>query len=261
MSLVVEDYSVTIGSQTVIRNVRMSARPGEILAVLGPNGAGKSTFVRGLCGLRKARGKAMLGSFDLLNSTPAERAEKVGYVAQDLAHLDVQMTVLDLLILAQNSGRHGWKTESGSFRRARQILEALNLVHFAGKQPSQLSGGERQMIALALALVRRPHLLLLDEPTSALDLANQLQMLDAVREVTRREGIVTLAILHDMNLASRYADATLILSDGHIRHHGRTAEVLHPEMIAEIYGVECRLVELEDGHRAIYPVALRSHSF
>ncbi|MCM2292043.1 ABC transporter ATP-binding protein [Allorhizobium sp. BGMRC 0089] len=259
MSLSLETYTVTINGRPIVHDAGMTAKPGEIVAILGPNGAGKSTFVKGLCGLRKASGNAKLGALDLIAASPAERARKVGYVAQDLAHLDVQMSVFELMLLAQNGGRHSWKTEKDSFHRAEQMLERLGLMRFARMQPSRLSGGERQMIALALALVRKPELLILDEPTSALDLANQLHMLDVVQAFTRQDGIVTLAILHDMNLATRYADKTVILHRGVIQRAGRTADVLTPEMIAEIYGVECRLIELEEGgFRAIYPLTVRA---
>ena len=258
MSLTIKDYSVAIGGQAIITDASLSAEAGEIIAILGPNGAGKSTFVKGLCGLRKARGTANLGGLDLVSASSAERAKKVGYVAQDLAHLDLQMTVFELMVLAQNGGRHSWKAQADSFRRAEELLARLGLMRFARMEPSRLSGGERQMVGLALALVRKPDLLLLDEPTSALDLANQLHMLDVVQTITREEAIVTLAILHDLNLATRYAAKTVILRHGAIMHHGRTEDVITPEVIAEIYGVDCHLVELEDaGFRAIYPLAVR----
>jgi iron complex transport system ATP-binding protein len=131
------------------------------------------------------------------------------------------------------------------------------LQRFAEKQPGQLSGGERQMISLALALVRSPQLLLLDEPTSALDLANQLQILDAVSEYTRKHNIVALAIFHDMNLASRYADDTLMLDQGIVHCCGPTRDTLTPDNLAQVYGVDCRALSVDAGaFTAIYPVSV-----
>lgn len=255
MSLLLNNYQVSIGNRQIIKPMALAVQPGDVLAVLGPNGAGKSTFMKGLCGLRPSTGQAMIGDVDLLRATPLQRSSMVGYVAQDLAHLDVQMTVFELMLLAQSGGRHGWRVAQENFSRAEETLEILRLARFAHTRPATLSGGERQMIALALALVRRPKLLLLDEPTSALDLANQLQMLDVVAAYTRDFNIVTLVILHDMNLATRYASHALVLDQGRALPVGPCREVLTPKMIAEIYGVQCKVVEIEDGRfTAIYPL-------
>lgn len=257
MTLKLYNYGVSIGCKTIVRNIVIEARAGELLAVMGPNGAGKSTFMKGLCGLRPASGRATIDEMDLLSVKPALRSRLVGYVAQDVSHLSVQLSVFELLLLAQNGGRHSWRATDDSFRLAEETLDMLGLSHFARSQPARLSGGERQMISLALALVRRPKLLLLDEPTSALDLANQLQMLDAVRAYTRQHRIVTLAILHDMNLATRYADSTLVLAEGAAHSFGATRDVLTPAMIASVYGVDCRRVDVENGQfTAIYPLSV-----
>lgn len=255
MSLVLQNYQVCIGDRPVVKPMALTVQPGELLAVLGPNGAGKSTFMKGLCGLRPAQGQAILGEVDLLRATPFQRSTMVGYVAQDLAHLSVQMSVFELLLLAQRGGRHAWRMAKDNLIRAEETLEILGLSRFANLRPATLSGGERQMIALALALVRRPKLLLLDEPTSALDLANQLQMLDVVARYTRDFNIVTLVILHDMNLATRYASQALVLNQGRALPVGPCRDVLTPTMIAEIYGVQCKVVEIDDGRfTAIYPL-------
>ena len=252
----VTGLSVDIGRRPILHNVALDAHAGRTLALLGANGAGKSTFMKGLCGLQRADGSAVLDGLDLLTCPPAERTRLIGYVAQDMAHLDVRLSVYELLLLAQHGGARAWRTGSDSQQRAGEILELLGLERFAESQPGALSGGERQMIALALALVRRPRLLLLDEPTSALDLANQLQMLDAVSAYTRRENIVTLAIFHDMNLASRYADDCVMLHDGGVHCSGTTPEVLRPDNLATVYGVDCRTLEVEGGFTAIYPVSV-----
>lgn len=258
MTLALQNYQVSIGARQIVQPMALTVQPGELLAVLGPNGAGKSTFMKGLCGLRPAQGQAVIGDVDLLRATPFQRSTMVGYVAQDLAHLSVQMTVFELMLLAQSGGRHSWRVANENFARAEETLDILGLARFANARPITLSGGERQMIALALALVRRPKLLLLDEPTSALDLANQLQMLDVVAAYTRDFNIVTLVILHDMNLATRYASKALVLDQGRALPVGPCRDVLTPAMIAEIYGVNCKVVEVDDGRfTAIYPLSLR----
>ncbi len=206
-------------------------------------------------------GRALLDDTDLLALPAVQRAGLVGYVAQDTSHLAVRLSVFELLILSQNGGRQSWRVTPESTRRAESILTTLGLERFADVSPAGLSGGERQMIALALALVRQPKLLLLDEPTSALDLSNQLHMLDVVQAYTRQHSIATLTILHDLNLATRYADRALLLSRGRPVAMGKTAEILSTEQIAELYGVECRRIDVDGGRfSAIYPVSVLTAS-
>jgi iron complex transport system ATP-binding protein len=142
------------------------------------------------------------------------------------------------------------------------VLEALQLTQFAQAVPAQLSGGERQMVALALALalVRGPRLFLLDEPTSALDIANQLHLLTRVRDYTRRTGIITLTILHDLNLVTRFADTALMLDGGLVAAAGPTRDLLNRDLLADIYGIECHVADMEDGHVIVYPLAPIGHS-
>ncbi|MFN3673136.1 MAG: ABC transporter ATP-binding protein [Bosea sp. (in: a-proteobacteria)] len=225
MILAVSGLGVSLGSKLLLGPLDFTAAPGEVVAVIGRNGAGKSSLLKALAGLRKSRGQAAIGPLDLVSATPAARAACVGYVAQDLTHLAVELTVLELMLLAQTGGRRAWRVNAEHFLRAEEVLELLGLGAFAGLRPAQLSGGERQMIALALALVRRPRLLLLDEPTSALDLAHQLQMLEEVRAYTRRHAIVTLAALHDLNLAARFSDRILLLDHGRIIEKGNYDEL------------------------------------
>ncbi|PYE42883.1 iron complex transport system ATP-binding protein [Rhizobium sp. PP-F2F-G20b] len=256
MSFSVENYSVTIGARRVVQDVSFDAKPGRMLAVLGPNGAGKSTLLKGFCSMRRGDGSVRLDHADLLAMRPIDRARQVGYVAQDLAQLDVALDVFELLLLAQSGGRRSWRAPPEAFRRAEETLETLGLSRFAHCRPGQLSGGERQMIGLALSLVRRPRLLLLDEPTSALDLSNQLQILDAVAEHTRSHDVVTLAVLHDLNLATRYADEVLLLKNGRVHTSGTTEAVMDPATISDVYGVECHPLPVP-GTRftALYPVS------
>ncbi|MFC0384922.1 ABC transporter ATP-binding protein [Muricoccus vinaceus] len=255
MSLSLEDLGVRIGRHRAVRGVSCAVAAGECLAVLGRNGAGKTSLVRGVAGLLPVTGAIRLDGQDLTALGPAERSRRIGYVAQGVAQLSAQLTVFDLLLLAQNGGQFAWAAPRESLHRAEAMLDLLGLQPLARRTPAEMSGGQRQMVALALALVRRPAVLLLDEPTSALDLANQLHLLELVRTHTRRAGMATVMVLHDLNLASRYADSVLMLEDGAPVHAGPAAEVLTEERLARVYGVDCRILAMEGGHRAIYPLA------
>ena len=253
--LQVEQFSVRIGRTEIVKPLDVSVTGGECLAVLGRNGAGKTSLVRGLAGLLPHRGRVVLDGTALDSLNAAERARRIGYMAQGSAQPSAELTTLDMLLLAQNGGKLGWGVSSDSLTRAEEMLTLLDLHPLAHRSASQMSGGQRQMVALGTALVRRPRLLLLDEPTSALDLANQLRLLEIVRDYTRREGIATVMVLHDLNLATRYADRVLMLAAGHLAHIGPVRDAMRPDLLAEVFGVHCGIYTIDGGHTAIYPLA------
>ena len=256
MSLVLDGFSVAIGRRTVVQGVDATVADGTVTALLGRNGAGKTTLVRGLAGLLPSAGRAVLDGTDVSALPPGPRSRVVGYVAQDLAGVATRLTVLELLLLAQNSDRLSWRATPDSLGRAAEVLALLRLDAFAERLSAELSGGQRQMVHLALALVRRPRLLLLDEPTSALDLANQLHMLGVVRAYTEREGIATVMILHDLGLAARFADGVVMLDAGRVVEAGPAGVVMTEDTIGRVYGVSCRVVPVPgSAFRAVYPLA------
>ena len=253
----VSELSLVLQRQRILQELSFSARQSEVTAVLGRNGSGKTSLVRALAGLLPYSGRVRLDGEELNALAPSARGRLVGYVAQNPYTVTAKLSVLELLILAQNADRLGARTHQDSLPQAHAILERLQLSPLANMEPARLSGGQRQMVALALALVRRPRLLLLDEPTSALDIANQMHLLATVRDYTRRMGIVTLVILHDLNQVSRFCDSALMLNDGKLAAQGPTATLLEPERLAELYGINCEIAALPDGHRVIYPLGLR----
>ena len=253
--LKVENLSVTLGGKQIVQNIGFAAEAGTCLAILGRNGAGKTTLIRALGGLLAMRGKVWLENEEISALPPVCRGCKIGYVAQDLSALNGRLTVLELLVLAQNSHLAGWRAPPERVNAAAAILERFNIAALAHRMPLELSGGQRQMVGLALALVRNPTLLLLDEPTSALDMANQLHLLSTVRDYTAEHRIVTLMIVHDLNLVTRYADTALMLKDGAVASCGPVGEILTRESIADIYGVNCHIESIPGGHQIIYPLA------
>lgn len=254
MSLTAEHISVRIGRTTIVHDVSFQAEAGKCLAVLGRNGAGKTTLVRGLAGILPATGDIRLDGDAIGKLKAADRNQRIGYVAQGFMQLSAQLSTYDLMLLAINGGRLGWSVPEDHLARVDEALAMLGLESLAERRPGEMSGGQRQMVALAIALVRRPRLLLLDEPTSALDLANQLHLLETVRAYTRREGICTLIVLHDLNMATRYTDDALLMTGGRLVASGPTIETLHRGQLQQVYGVDCSIHGVENGHTAIYPL-------
>jgi iron complex transport system ATP-binding protein len=253
----VSQLSVSLSRKQILVDIGFRVTAGTMLAVLGRNGAGKTTLIHALAGIVPMQGNVLLDGEALAGFSPAERGRKIGYVAQDPAALSAHLSVLELLVLVQNTHVVRWRARDETVAAAVEVLEALHLSEFAQAVPAQLSGGERQMVALALALVRGPRLLLLDEPTSALDIANQLHLLTLVRDYTRRAGIVTLLILHDLNLVTRFADTALMLDRGTVAVAGPVRDLLNHDLLADIYGIEFHVADMGDGHVIVYPALPR----
>lgn len=212
---------------------------GTVVSLLGPNAAGKSTLLRALAGLTPATGNLRFGAEDLLTLSPPKRSRIITYMPQTLPE-GVGLSVLETVLSALNVGAD-LLSDAERMHRAIAILERIGIAHLAMMRIDQLSGGQRQLTALAQALVRTPEVLLLDEPTSALDLHYQLRVLDLVRNITRENGMIAVIVLHDLQAAARISDRIAVLSQGQLAAFGTPAEAITPDMLARVYHVEARI--------------------
>lgn len=230
----------------IIENLNIPQLPrGKITVLLGPNGCGKSTLLRSLAGLNQAQGELWLNGEELTALPFARRAEKVVYLPQSLP-AGVHLHVLESIIVAQRaSGHHGGSATSEAEVMA--LLEQLGIAHLALSYLDQLSGGQKQLVGLAQSLIRRPQLLLLDEPLSALDLNYQFHVMDLVRRETRLRNIVTVVVVHDINIALRHAEHVLMLQQGRLIADGEPESVITAESLAEVYGVRGRIERCSQG--------------
>lgn len=223
----------------VIENLNVARLPrGEITVLLGPNGCGKSTLLRALAGLNKGQGELWLNGEDLMTQPFAQRARQVVYLPQSLP-AGVHLHVLESIIVAQ-------RASSGLQRAASEadvmaLLEQLGIAHLAMRYLDQLSGGQKQLVGLAQSLIRRPALLLLDEPLSALDLNYQFHVMDLVRRETALRNMVTVVVVHDINIALRHAQHAVMLKAGRLIAEGTPDSVITPATLAQVYGVQGRI--------------------
>jgi iron complex transport system ATP-binding protein len=243
VTLTLDRVSVRYGRHAAVTEVSLAARRGEVVALIGPNGSGKSTLLRAIAGLVRHQGAVRL---------PPDAAGRVGFMPQETgsgAALDVTQAVLlgRLRTLPLAVSRQ-------EVEAAEALLARLGIDHLAARRLDRLSGGQRQLVYLAQALAGEPRVLLLDEPTSALDLRHALGMLALVRELTQRDGLITLVAIHDLNAAARVADHIAVLRDGRLAVAGRPRETLTPALIAAIYGVEAEVGEARDGAPCILPL-------
>ena len=225
-------------------NVPMLPR-GKITVLLGPNGSGKSTLLRSLAGLNRAEGQLILDGHDLMPMPFARRAEQVVYLPQSLP-AGVHLHVLESIIVAQRASGSNSK-QAETTEQVMTLLQQLGIEHLALSYLDQLSGGQKQLVGLAQSLIRHPTLLLLDEPLSALDLNYQFHVMDLVRKETQKRNIVTVVVVHDINIALRHGDRVLMLKDGNLIADGEPEEVITPDSLARVYGVRGRIERCSQG--------------
>jgi ABC-type cobalamin/Fe3+-siderophores transport system ATPase subunit len=230
--------------RTVLHEVSVTLREGELLALVGPNGAGKSTLLRCLHGaLRPRSGRVLLGGRDLRTCSSREVARVVGVVPQSSSPA-FPVSVASFVGMGRFARERflGGPTVEDQRVVARCLAE-MGLEPLAERAVDELSGGEFRRVLIAQALAQEPSILLFDEPVQQLDLRHQLEVMQFARSFTRRGGTSGAVVLHDLGLAARWCDAIALLLDGRIVAEGRPEEVLTPENLRRAYGV------LADVHR------------
>jgi iron complex transport system ATP-binding protein len=242
MRLNATGLAISYGRSPIVHGVDLAAAPGEILAILGANGSGKSTLLRALAGLLPHRGTVQW------DGDP----RAIGYMPQDNA-IRAALTAFEVVLLGRLRSltlRVG-KPDTDA---ACAAMAELGIAALAARRIGELSGGQRQSVFMAQVLAGNPRALLLDEPTSALDIAHQLHVMAMLRDITRRRALTTVAILHDLNAAARFADRIALMQHGRLVAIGLPAEVLTCDKLRQVYGVEVSVQPGPDGAPVIIPL-------
>lgn len=238
----------------LLSKLYFTLRAGEVVSILGRNGVGKSTLLRTLTGHLPARGGHVhLGRDDLRHLKPAEIAKRIAVVPQ--FHSAVfAFTVADLVLMGRTA-RIGTFRQPGKAdeRKAMAMLERVGLAHIADRPVPQSSGGQRQMALIARALLQEPTVLALDEPTSHLDMANQVQVLDLLADLSS-SGLAILMTSHFPEHALGLGGRALMLGGPNGLHLGDAADVVTEEALEAAYGVSVELVRSPRGRVACIPV-------
>ena len=232
-----EAVSFSVEAKALLDRVDVRAGRGQFVGLIGPNGAGKSTLLRTLAGaLRHQQGSIRLEASDLRSMTARDVARIVALIPQ-IAPYTQGFTALELVLMGRypHLGRFELEGEADD-RIARSAMRLTETEELSARTLDTLSGGERQRVFVARALAQRPRILLLDEPTSNLDVLHQLTVLELVRTLVDG-GLTAIAAIHDLNLAARYCDRLVLLSNGRVLTEGRPDEVLEPETIESAFGV------------------------
>ena len=236
------DLCLAYDRTVVVDGVDLVLPDGRLTAVVGPNGCGKSTLLAGLSRLHKpAGGAVVLDGRVLATLTPREAARLVGLLPQSASAPD-GLTVADLV-------RFGRQPHQGLLRQwsdedqaaVASALAAADVEHLADRRLETLSGGQRQRAWIAMAVAQDTPVLLLDEPTAALDIGHQLEVFDLLRRLAAA-GRTVVVVVHDLTAACRWADHVVAVHEGRVVAEGRPADVVTPELVRSLYGVEAVVV-------------------
>ena len=234
-------------SKPVLRGVELSLEDGKVGILLGRNGAGKSTLLKIITGILKpSAGSVLFDGQDLLAMTRRQRAALVAYVPQQIEYGD--LTVYQTVLTGRVS-YYSVKPSKSDLDVVEKVISEMDLSDVSCRNVQELSGGERQKVAIARALAQEPKVLVFDEPTGNLDIANELLIIREARKIAHNKNITVFSSIHDLNQAMVFGDMFFFMKDGYIKFSG-SSEVFSPEVIREVYGVEAALVE-NNGERFI----------
>jgi iron complex transport system ATP-binding protein len=226
----------------VAHDLTISLPEGRITAIVGPNGSGKSTVLRALARILKpAGGEVLLDGLEIGHWHTNQVARRLAMLPQAPTAPD-GLTVWDLVAFGRFPYR-GWfggdrDSDAASIHKA---LEDVNLADLADRPVHSLSGGQRQRVWIAMALAQETQYLLLDEPTTYMDLAHQLELMDLIGRLNRDKGKTVVLVLHDLNLAARYAHHIIVMDWGAVAAEGTPADVLTPGVLREVFRIDARV--------------------
>ncbi|WP_248897131.1 ABC transporter ATP-binding protein [Haloplanus halobius] len=238
------------GDDPVVDGESITVEPGAVTALVGPNGSGKSTLLKGLADqLAPQRGSVLLDGRDVEAHGSKELARKLGLLSQESTSPD-GITVEDLVY-------HGRYPHRGVFERVtdedqRAVDRAIDLAgcdHLRDRAVGSLSGGQRQLAWIAMALAQETDVLLLDEPTTFLDLHHQLEVMEIIETLRDESDITVVVVLHDIEQAARLADRMVALKDGEIRSRGSPKTVVTEGLLADVFDVDADIEWTERGPR------------
>ncbi|WEH39510.1 ABC transporter ATP-binding protein [Streptomyces sp. AM 2-1-1] len=231
------------GSRDIVKDLDIDIPAGGVTMIVGPNACGKSTLLRSLARLLTPSAGSVLLDGEDIRSLPTKAVARILGILPQTPVAPEGITVADLVGRGRYP-RQGW-LRSWTAEDDAAVAEALvatDVLELAERPVDELSGGQRQRVWIAMALAQHTDVLLLDEPTTYLDISHQLDVLDLLTDLNRERGVTLVAVLHDLNLACRYADHLVAMKDGRIVAEGRPAGIVTAELVTEVFGMRCSVV-------------------
>lgn len=241
--LMADEITSGYGERLILNDLSLTFPTGRITVIVGANACGKSTLLRSLSRLIvPKRGQVLLDGKSVHQTPPKELARALGLLPQSPTAPE-GITVADLV----SRGRHPHQALFSRWSRededaVAKALELMRIADLAERPVDELSGGQRQRVWIAMALAQKTKYLLLDEPTTFLDISHQVEVLDLLSDLNQSRGTTIVMVLHDLNLAARYADALVAMVKGQIHVAGDPSEVLTEAMVATVFGQKSRVM-------------------
>lgn len=243
--------SCRLGAQQVLRGLTLPAlHGGQLVALLGRNGSGKSTLLKSIAGLVPSDADTLaLNGRDLKPLSARARAAAMRYLPQSLPEF-VHLTVTEAVLVALKA--RATINTAAAMQKVAAILDDLDIEHLGPRFLDELSGGQKQLVGLAQALVHEPAVLLLDEPLAALDLNYQHHVMHRLSELALARGLLIIIVVHDLNIALRYADLALLLHGGSLLAGGPPREVITPPHLAQAFLIRARVERCSLGRPNVF---------
>lgn len=254
MKLKVRNLEFSYSSVKVLEDVTMELTQSQMIGIVGPNGTGKSTLIRCIDRILEPKsGSILLDEKNIKHMAMMEIAKKLGYVPQTISSI-FPTTVFDTVLMGRRP-HIGWRSSNGDREKIVEILQLMEIEDIAMKEFNELSGGQQQKVLIARALAQEAEMLLLDEPTSNLDIRHQIEVMEIIKDLIAKKNISAVMAVHDLNLASRYADRVIMMKGGRIFDAGNPLDVLTPENIRSVYGVDAEVINSNGGVPYIVPIS------
>lgn len=243
-TLLAEELSAGYDGKTIISDIKMSIPEHKISVILGANGCGKSTLLKTFSRLVKPSGGQVVLDGKAISSIPSKQVAQIMGLLPQSPVVPEGIRVTDLVARGRFPYRQLLKSMAkADFDAVEEALSIMRITDLADCSVDELSGGQRQRVWIALALAQQTDILLLDEPTTFLDISYQIEILDLLKELNRKRNTTIVMVLHDINLSARYADHLYAIKDGKLLAEGTPREMIRPEMMQQVYGLDCMIID------------------
>lgn len=218
----------------------------NLSVIIGPNASGKSTLLKCIFGLLDYEGDIYWKDKSLKTIDLDKKSEIMVYLPQQDIQ-DTMLTVFETILLGRISSL-SWQIKDEDLNKVYDAMRHLRILDIAEEYVSNLSGGQKKLVAIAQTLVRDPELIIMDEPTNNLDMQKQLELFEIIKQISSEKNIKFIIVLHDLNLASKYAEELIIMNKKGQRYiSGKAKDVINKKMLEQVYGVKADIVEDGEG--------------
>jgi len=241
----IKNLSFSYTSRKILNDMNLDVGDGQIVSIVGPNGSGKSTLIKCIDKiLTPSSGSILVDRQEITTMDRMELARNVSYVPQNSLRV-FPNSVFDVVLMGRRP-HLGWRGDSYDEQKVWMVLQVLGIEDLALSPFNELSGGQQQKVLIARALAQDTGVILLDEPTSNLDIWHQIDVMEILRSLMRKQDLTALIAIHDLNIAARYSDSIVMMKRGRIVAAGKPDTVLTAENLTSVYGIQANVRMIDD---------------